>query len=326
MKRATIKRLFVAIGLMLGLLLVPTNGVYAQSSDTSNGLEISPALVEVNGDVAKSYTIDVKVHNVTKSILDFVGSVNDFGAKDETGQPSIILDSASDLPTSIKTWVGTVPSFQLNPGDSKSLKVTINIPRSAEPGGHYGVIRFSGKTPDGSAAVGQIASAGTLVLVRVSGNVKEKLDLTSFTASKDGKSGALFENGPITFITRFTNSGSVHVKPIGQIEVRDGFGHSIATIPVNDAKGNILPASTRRFESTLNTSWLFGHYTADISIAYGTTGGAIVESISFWVIPFKLVLLSLVGLITIVYILRTLIKRYNRHIITQSHKQQKNKK
>ena len=326
MKKAPIKQLFVAIGLLLGLLIIQTNNTFAQSSDTSNGLEISPALVEVNGDVAKSYTIDVKVHNVTKSTLDFVGSVNDFGAKDETGQPSIILDSISDLPTSIKTWVGTVPSFQLSPGDSKSLNVTINIPRNAEPGGHYGVIRFSGKAPSGSSAVGQIASAGTLVLVRVSGNVKEKLDLTSFAASKDGKSGALFENGPITFITRFTNSGSVHVKPIGQIEVRDGFGHSIATIPVNDAKGNILPASTRRFESTLNTSWLFGHYTADISIAYGTTGGAIVESISFWVIPFKLVFVLLIGLITIVYILRTLIKRYNKHIITQSHKQQKNKK
>jgi hypothetical protein len=326
MKKAPIKRVFVAIGLMLGLLLIPTNSIYAQSGDTSNGLEISPALVEVNGDVAKSYTINVKVHNVTKSTLNFVGSVDDFGAKDETGQPSIILDTNNDLPTSIKSWVEVVPSFSLNAGDSKSLKVTIDIPRGAEPGGHYGVIRFTGKAPDDAATVGQVASAGTLILLRVSGNVKEKLDLVSFAASKDGKNGSLFETGPLTFVTRFTNSGSVHVKPIGQIEIRDSFGHSVATLPVNDAKGNILPGSTRRFESALNKSWLFGHYTADISIAYGTTGGAIVESISFWVIPYKLVLLALFGLVTIIYVLRVAIKRYNTYIIAQSRKQRKPKK
>ena len=326
MKKVPIKRLFVAIGLLLGLLLIPTNTIYAQSSDTSNGLEISPALVELNGDAANSYTIDLKVHNVTKATLDFVGSVNDFGAKDETGQPSIILDSNSDLPTSIKTWIGSIPSFRLVAGDSKSLKVAINIPSSAEPGGHYGVIRFTGKAPDGIATVGQVASAGTLVLIRVSGIVKEKLELTSFAASKDGKNGSLFESGPLIFVTRFSNSGSVHVKPIGQIEVRDSFGHSVATIPVNDAKGNVLPSSIRRFESPWNTSWLFGHYTADISIAYGTTGGAIVESISFWIIPYKLVLVAFISLITIVYVLRAVIKRYNRHIITQSRKQQKIKK
>lgn len=326
MKKDTIKQLFVAIGLVLGLVLVPNYTTYAQSSDTSNGLEISPALVEVNGDVGKSYTIDVKVHNVTKSTLDFVGSVDDFGAKDETGQPSIILDSANELPTSIKTWVASIPSFRLAAGDSKSLMVTITIPSRAEPGGHYGVIRFAGKAPNGTTTIGQIASAGTLVLMRVSGNVKEKLDLTSFAVSKDSKDGSLFESGPLTFVTRFTNSGSVHVKPIGQIEVRDGFGHSIATIPVNSAKGNILPGSIRRFESPLDRSWLFGHYTADISIAYGTTGGAIVRTISFWVIPYKLVLLAVVGLITLVYILRMVIKRYNTYIITQSRKQRKKKK
>jgi hypothetical protein len=326
MRKVPIKRLFVAVGLLLGLLLVPISTIYAQSSDTSNGLEISPALVEVNGDAAKSYTINLKVHNVTKSTLDFTGSVDDFGAKDETGQPSIILDAASNLPTSIKTWVESIPAFRLAAGDSKSLKVTIDVPTSAEPGGHYGVIRFTGKEPDGIATVGQVASAGTLVLLRVSGNVNEKLDLTSFAASKDGKNGSIFESGPLTFVTRFTNSGSVHVKPIGQIEVRDGFGHSVAIIPVNDAKGNVLPGSIRRFESPWNTSWVFGHYTADISIAYGTTGGAIIESISFWVIPYKLVLLFLISLVTIFYILRSFIKRYNKYIISQSRKQRKTKK
>jgi len=304
---------------MVGLLILPNSSVFAQAPDASEGLEISPALIDVSADSGKSYNLDVTVHNVTKYALDFSASVDDFGAKDETGQPSIILDSTDSLPTSIKTWVRAIPSFRLQSNETKHINVSMVIPSDAEPGGHYGVIRFTGKSPDATGSIGQVASAGTLVLVRVSGDAKETLELASLDITKGGTKGTLFESGPLTFVSRFKNTGSVHVKPVGQIEIRDAFGHS-NVLPLNAAGGNILPGSIRRFESPLNTTWMFGHYTADLSIAYGTTGQAIVRTISFWVIPYKLILLGLLVLITLVYILRKAIKRYNTYIITQSRK------
>ncbi len=306
----------------LSLFLAPVSSIYAQSTlATSDGLEISPALVEVSAVKGKSYKVDLKVRNVTKADLVFDSTVNDFGAKDETGAANIILDTNSDLPTSIKSWVSSIPTFNLSPGEVKSFKVDISVPTSAEPGGHYGVIRFAGRTLGAGANIGQVASAGTLILIRVDGKINELVDLASFDATKNGgNTSALFESGPLTFVTRFKNSGSVHEKPVGQIEVRDGFGNSIAVIPVNKDAGNVLPGSIRRFESPLDTGWMFGHYTADLSVGYGTTGQAIVRTISFWVIPYKIVLLSLVGLTTILYILRGTMKRYNKHIITQSRK------
>lgn len=311
----------VAFGLIIGVL--QSHPVHAQSADATNGLEISPVLVELNGDNSKPYSLDIKVRNVTKSNLFFSSSVNDFGAKDETGSPSILLDSPSEpLVTSIQSWVNPIDDFSLNSGDEKIVHVTINIPPSASPGGHYGVIRFAGheKASD-KGNVGLVASAGTLVLVNVSGDVKEALDFASFEATKNNKASSFFESGPITFVSRFKNTGTTHVKPVGQIEIKNGFGKTIANLPVNESKGNVLPDSTRRFESVLEEPLLFGKYSADITIAYGTKGQALVRTFSFWVIPWKIVLVGLLLLVTIIYILRVVLIRYNRHIIMKDRKQ-----
>lgn len=322
------KRLLIVIGMALGLLLTPAGTIYAQSNaPQSDGLAVSPALVEVNGAKGKTYSVDLTVQNVTNSTLTFDSSVDDFGAKDETGAPSILIDSAQDLPTSIKSWVSNIPSFTLSAQQIRKLTANITIPSSAEPGGHYGVIRFSGRTPESTSTLGQVASAGTLILIDVDGQAKESLQLASLDVTKSGHSDAVFESGPLTFVSRFTNTGSVHVKPVGQIEVKDGFGKPIATLKVNDPeKGNVLPSSTRRFESTLDKQWLFGRYTADLSVGYGTTGQAITKTVSFWVIPYKLVGIALLLLITLIYVLRNVIKRYNKFIIASSNKPKKTNK
>jgi len=314
------KRLFVAAGLMIGLVLIPSTALYAQSTNQSDGLEISPALVEVSGSKSKSYTIDINVHNITNGPLIFDSTVDDFGAKDETGAPRVLVDATESLTTSIKTWVGTIQPFTLQANEKKTIKSTVVVPATAEPGGHYGVIRFTGRTTDGTDKIGQVASAGTLVLITVDGKINETLELASLQVSKNNSTGSFFENGPLTFVSRFHNTGSIHVKPVGQIEIRDAFGRSVDVVQVNADKGNVLPGSIRRFESTLKTSWLFGPYTADLSIAYGTTGQAIVHTVSFWVIPYKLIAIGLAALVTIIYILRGLVRRYNSYIIKKSRK------
>ncbi|MBC7564937.1 hypothetical protein H7100_01750, partial [Candidatus Saccharibacteria bacterium] len=113
---------------------------------------------------------------------------------------------------------------------------------------------------------------------------------------------------------------TIHVQPKGTILIQDSFNNKVASLDVNAEKGNILPSSTRRFESTLDQKWLFGRYTATITIGYGTQGQAIVETTSFWVIPYKLILIGLALLVTALYVLRIAVKRYNKYIITQSRK------
>lgn len=311
------------------LLVVGQVGAQASNANAADGLQISPAVVEVNGEAGKSYTIDINVMNVTGSDLVFDTVVNDFSAQDESGSPSVNLDDSIPSAASIKRWVSVIASFDIKARQNKKITATLSIPSNAEPGGHYGVIRFAGRAPElEGTGVGLAASAGTLVLVRVAGAVDEKLDLITFQTAQNDNASGFFEYGPIDFVMRFENKGNVHVKPIGQIEVRDMFGNKVETLAVNGDKGNVLPLSIRRFESTLDRTWMFGRYTADISVAYGTTGQAIVQSISFWVIPYKVILGALLVLATLIFVFRTLIKRYNNYIIRRANhgKTQKKRK
>ena len=314
------------LALLLSFVFTVQLNAQASNANAADGLQISPTIVEVNGEKGKSYTVELKLTNVTASDLTFDSMVNDFSAKDETGTPSVNLDTTKPSTASIREWVNVIGSFTLKARETRIVSTTLRIPINAEPGGHYGVIRFSGRTPElEGSGVGTSASAGTLMLVRVAGAVDEKLDLLTFQTTLDGNPTGFFEYGPITFAARFENKGNVHVKPIGQIEIRNIFGNKVDTLEVNADKGNVLPLSIRRFDSTLDKRWMFGPYTADISIAYGTTGQAIVKTITFWVIPYKQLLILIAAIVTVVFVFRNLIKRYNSYIIKRANTPHGNK-
>jgi hypothetical protein len=320
----------IIFGLVIACLAVVVGSARTHADNTSanaaQGMQISPALVELNGSKDQTYSITVDIMNVTVSDMNYTTSVDDFTSADETGSPKIIQNSTLSDAQSIITWITKVPDFILKGQTDKKITVSLTIPSNAEPGGHYGVLRFSGAAPNmKTSGVGLSASAGVLFLVRVDGNITEEANLDSFYASDNGKQHVLFENGPVTFVTRIENIGNVHVKPVGNIEVRDMFGNLFQTLAVNEDKSNVLPKSIRRFDSTTKNGWMFGLYTASLTMGYGTKGQAITDKISFWVIPYKLILIILVILLTIIFILSRIMKAYNRRVIQKYKNEGKNK-
>ena len=199
----------------------------------------------------------------------------------------------------------------------KTAKVTIVVPQSASPGGHYGVIRFSAVPPEVEGdAVSLSASIGTLVLLNVSGDVVKKASVEElYTAQNDEKKN-FFEKGPITLGLRIKNEGSVHIKPEGTLRVTDTFGRETAVLSVNELGGNILPDSIRKFEQQLDKSMLFGRYTVTADVQYD--GGNLTKSINFWVIPYKQVAIASGLLILLFVALRTGVRRYNRYIVQKA--------
>lgn len=322
--------LAVAIMAMSGLAIT---SVSAQAADSAaQGIQISPTLVELNATWGKSYNVMLKITNVTGSDLVYTPSVSDFGASDETGTPKIIQDSTLPSTASVITWVSTIPQIEVASHKTTTVNVLVTIPDNAEPGGHYGVISFSGAAPDASqsTSVGLSASAGTLLLVRVGDNtnITEKASLASFYSEANNNQSSFFENGPITLVTRIKNDGNIHIKPVGNVVLTDMFGNIVKTMTVNDEKANVLPNSIRRFESEYNGAWMIGMYTANLTIGYGTTGQAITNTITFWVIPYKVILAVLAILVTLFFIFKRSVSSYNRRII-EKHKHEysnKNKK
>lgn len=310
---STLSLLIALQALGSGVALAQTN------SGSGQGLQISPVIAEIIVDPGKTYNINITVQNVTTGDLYYQAFVNDFRAKDETGAPQVLLNQ--DLPASLSLvhWFKPIPSLLIHAKQSVVVPVQISIPADTEPGGHYGVIRFSGIAPElKDTGVALSASVGTLVLARVSGQAKEGLQLKDFYALRSSKRSNFFETGPLTFVERLYNSGNVHLKPEGSIIVKDMTGKVVSTLAVNPNGGNILPLSTRRFEQSLNKGWMFGRYHANMSLAYGTGGQVLQHTLTFWVIPYKLIIIVLVVLIAVIWLIIWSVKRYNRKIIKKA--------
>lgn len=321
MKKQFIIGVVVVTSLVFGS--VYADSTYVAAEPAGQGVEISPALVELNAERGNTYDITVKVTNVTTADLDYVVSVEDFNAKDETGSPQVILGSSLPPTVSIRSWVSSIDNFSLKTQEKNTIKFKLTVPADAEPGGHYGVLRFSGTDPQVSGSgVGLSASAGTLLLVRVAGDINESAEVASFFTASGGSQTGFFERAPITFVARIKNTGNIHIKPTGSIEIRNVFGGVVASVQMNETRGNVLPESIRRLEATYD-SFMIGYFSATVTLGYGQNGQALVATTGFWVIPWKPVLVATVLLVGVVFAIRRLLQAYTKRVIRKYSKNEK---
>ncbi len=300
----------------------------AAPNPANNGqaLEIAPPLVYLTVNPGQTVNTHILIRDVSNGDLIVTGQVNDFVADGETGTPKVLLDNNTDNPYTLRGWVAPLPQLLLIPHQIKTLPVTLHIPANASPGGHYGVIRFTATPPSlQGSGVSLSASLGALVLLTVNGKITEKLSVQQFSVNHNGKTGTMFASGPLKFVEVLKNTGNIHSQPTGQVTVTDMFGKKLATLIVNQPPGNILPASSRKFSQSLDSTVLgkkklFGRYTAKLNLTYGTNKKTLTSSLSFWIIPYRLIGTLIVVLIAGFFILRYALKRYNRYILAQGQK------
>jgi hypothetical protein len=328
--------LILGITLLASLLLLVPARVTAEGAQA---FSISPPLIELNADPGQTVKASITFTNVSSDELLIKTQVNDFGAKNETGEPNIIFEEdVENTPYSLRQWVVSPPPFKISARESKTIDFPIQVPAQAEPGGHYAVIRFTGSSPAlEESGVALTASIGSLVLLQVSGDIQENAQLAEFYSASPGAgrtSGpqSMFEAGPITFVQRIENAGNVHLKPTGTIDVTSMLGRNVASLRVNgeptnpdDQPKSILPKSIRRFEQTLDKKWMFGRYTATIKLSYGQGQQPLEQTITFWVIPYKIMLLAAIILAALFFGLRLAIRKYNAHIIKKANHNRRGK-
>ena len=208
-----------ALILTLALVVVGTGFFAVKTSNAQQGagqaLEISPPVLTLTADPGETLRTRVLIRNVASTDLIVTGESNDFVAEGEGGVPKILLEEEDETsPYSMKDWIVIPGSVRLVPREIKAMNLTIRVPRDASPGGHYGVIRFTGTPPnlDGQG-VSLSASLGSLILLSVSGDITEQLSVKEFSVNKGGKTGNFFESTPLNLVQRITNNGNIHSSP-----------------------------------------------------------------------------------------------------------------
>lgn len=309
----------------LAILLVGCLGV-----PSVRALTISPVRLEVTVDPGGSYSGEVILKNDQDVQKTFYPTFENFEARGESGLPYFIPGKEG-----LAGWIEGPSEVLLAPGERRTVLFRITVPSDAKPGGYFAAILWN-DTPPAPTQGGQVAigaKVGSLVLLRVAGDIPEAGGVTSF-ATQDGTK--VFNSLPITFVWRFQNSGGDRVKPEGKVRIVNTLGSLAAELPANASKGNILPGSTRKFEvawgedatgsgSTVGMGffaaareqarhWRMGRYRADLALIYDQ-GGEKVTSFVFYVLPWQLLGILAGGLILVLLVVRVLLVGYKRRII-----------
>lgn len=303
----TFKRSAVIVAALAVVLVFGGSLVRAQNDAAGNGFRISPVRSEYTIEKGASQTLSITIENPTGGNVTARGVVNNFIASDnESGEPRLILEDNAQQPrNNFKNLVGEIPDIALKPLEKKEIPVNISIPEDASAGGYYGAIRFLPVDTEGDGNVALTASVGTIVLIRVPGDLEERLNLTQLSAAQNGGTKSFFTGGDVSVATRLENVGNIHVQPFGKVHVKDMFGKVIHEFELNstEPRANILPDSIRRFEDEVNKpdrGW-FGRYTITANIGYSQGSGDLISaSASFWYLPVWFLIVLAVVIVAIV--------------------------
>ena len=268
----------------------------AEGGPSSSSVTVVPPRFELWGNPGEPVPEQsLRVTNETDSEATYAITVEDFGAQGEEGNVNLYDDGQSNGSFSLAKWITVEPqSLTMGPKETKIVTYSINIPKNAEPGGRYAsvVVNSGGRTKvQGGAAVSP--RVVSLVLLRVSGDVKEEASIESFTAPKYS------ETSPVNFDLRVKNSGRNHIKPKGTIIITNIFGKKVGEVQLNGE--NVLPGAIRK----MTTEWkagnaLAGRYTATLAATYGEKNDKrLSTSVSFIVISKKTAVLYGVGMLLV---------------------------
>lgn len=291
---------------LVSLSLIVTHLTFPQLSlaQSAMGLTAIPPRLEVTIKPGETVTEQIKVRNDSDTVRTINSTTKDFIVTDDKGTPVQIegVDDQSNRWAS-SSWIQISPStFTLKPKETKVLMVTIMAPENPTAGGHYAMILHS---PNNEVTLSETGSAiqtyvGTLVYITVPGDIRENAQVKEFSAP------SFSEFGPINFQTIIANYSDIHIAPQGSIHIHNWLGGNTASLALDNT--NIFPNTSRQYQNTLNRRFLFGRYTANLEVGYGSTGQALVATLVFWVIPWRLIIL-VIAAIAIGVILASLIHK-----------------
>ncbi len=252
MKRLKSIVLAVSVAVVsVGWLL--TGGVPSAQAQGSAALGIVPK---------KNYTIEpgktvndtLLIRNLDSKLeLNLSLRVIDFTYTDDGGTPKLML--AEDAPQtvwSLKSFLKLPKSLTIEPGGSKTIDMSIAIPKNQGGGSLYSAIVYSSGSSEGGN-VGLNASGVTLVFADIPGPANERLELKDLGAydSTTKKYVHFMGTQPKRIAYTLENKGSVTAAPVGSITLTSLFGQETKIANINPNQSLALIGQERTFEACI---------------------------------------------------------------------------
>ncbi len=267
--------------------------------DVVGDFVVGPGKVELELLPGESKTVELLVTNRMGETKTFKFEIEDTEGSYDPQQPVVLLGDDRG-PYTLKDYIKiSTTELELKHMQRARIPVTVTLPPDAEPGGRYGSVLVSTVSRDAnldqtngaqpSSAI--ISRVGTLFFITTPGSTDIKGEMTSFTTLPDK---SIFLGGPINFGIVFENTGSVHLRPYGEMRITNMAGQEVGLVELDSWFA--LPQSLRTREISWNRELLIGRYTATAFINRGYDGIIDEQSVTFWVLPWKIVVVAFSGL------------------------------
>ncbi len=300
----------------LATAALPRTAHAADSNPPSDfNLQVTPSPLVTTVRPGTKTTVELKVHNGSSGAEDLKIEPRDFTYNSSTGQ--VTLNDA--VSPAVSPWVSfSQAKFAIQTGQWVTEQVTFNVPKDA--GFSYSFALVISRQTDPKITSGRLIKGSVAVFTLMNVDrpgAKSNLGVVSFTSAKH-----LYEYLPATFDIRFQNSGNTIVQPYGNIFVQRAASSKtpLASLVVNDKKSYILPRTERTISAEWNggfatyqterddagnphqrlkidwsqlSRFRIGRYTAKLVAVYndGQHDIPIEGTVTFWVIPWRAILL-----------------------------------
>lgn len=334
-----IKRRWLSLfTLVLSVLIVASSvsPTTLAQGNTSQGfsLQVTPSPLVATIKPGQDSTLELRIRNTSSESQSLRMGIRSFNVNEDTGQVNL-GDSA---PREVTDFISfSQPTFSLKSGEIITQKILVKTPQTA--GFTYSfAITVARQTPqrpsDGAAAIEGSVAVFTLLNVDRQGATR-KFELGEFSSQK-----RVYEYLPASFDLKLKNTGNTIIQPRGNIFIQRGSNDSepIATLPINQGGGYILPNTNRILNSSWNdgfphyetvsdsnggqqqklkwqwnnlSNFRIGKYTAKVVAIYddGQRDVPVTTEITFWVIPWKIIGISSLILLLILVGAFTLLRR-----------------
>ena len=304
------------IGIILigGLLLLsPLTGkaaedgemaIYPANWDGKN--ELTKYWFIYNLDQDQEYQDQVVVENTGEELLTVkIYPVDALTTKDG----AFALENEDEQRDDIGKWVSlSADQLELSPGEKKAVDFTIKIPKDVTVGEHIGGIIVENKKIKTGRQINLKTRVGVRMYETVPGEVVKKIDITNI------KTKGFFKNTwsmlyDYVISYDLINEGNVQLKPKVDFDLSSEWFGDVFT-ENKEINGSIFPEKQITMEHQIDKSLLIGPYKATITVNQEGMPPMQISN-SFWVWPWKIIVLSALVIIGILSWIYTIFSKQN---------------
>ncbi len=181
-------------------------------------------------------------------------------------------------PTGTTTWLDyAAQDLSLPAGQASEHTVTVTVPEGTEPGQYITSLVLENADPvagSGDVALNQIVRQALPITVQVPGDLDPAFEF--------GQAGHQNTAGRSAVDVQITNTGNAHLKPAGDLTIRDDSGETVSEAQVT--MSNFFAGTQTTVETTLDGALQPGTYTLTVSMTDPKTGtSASAEALPFTV-------------------------------------------